>query len=380
MLQEKVIGVDFSQWPRTVTTLNLNDPTRTTTWRALSVIIAMGKEPHLLGVPGEQGSLNYWGKGISNCAPCDGALYKNEDVIVVGGGDAAIAEAAYLADIARTVTIVVRKDHLKTKDLKAQERVVNRPNVKVLFNTQVKAVEGDGKHVTHVVTLNNTTQQQGQLKTSGVFLAIGSGPNTLLFRNILELDAQGFIVLKNYQETSVPGIYAAGDIANSVYSQAIIASGDGCKAALQSLQFLRTNGFEASMVKHNQPVDQTILTHTPAGSISEITSAKDFDRLVINAHTPVIIDVYATLCISCQKLLPTLEHVAAATKGKIAFVKLTMSTQSLESNKLIARLGGTHIHTVPTLIFVKNGREVGRLADTCTANELHKKIIEYFGK
>ncbi|MFA6263807.1 MAG: FAD-dependent oxidoreductase [Candidatus Babeliales bacterium] len=377
IVQEKVIGIDFSCWPREIRTLNLSDPTKITTWRALSVIIAMGKEPHFLGIPGESGSMSYWGKGISNCAPCDGSLYQNKDVAVVGGGDAAIVEASYLADIARTVSIMVRKDHFKAHDVKAQERVFSRPNVKVLLNTEVKAVEGDGRHVTHVALFDNKTEKTWKMPIDGVFLAIGSGPNTMLFRNVLELDAQGFVVLKSYQETSVPGVYAAGDIANPLFAQAIIASGDGCKAGLQAIKFIKETGFELS----DKPSDSTV-SATPSApkvsSFTDITSSEEFDRLVTRAKKPVIIDIYATLCMSCQQLLPILENIAQTTSTDISWVKLNMSSKTFDGNHLLEGIGGEHIHTVPTLIFVAHGREVGRLVDPTDQTIIRQKINEFF--
>ncbi len=375
VINEKVIGVDFSRWPREIQTINLADPRKITTWRALSIIIAMGKEPHLLGVPGESGSTNYWGKGISNCAPCDGSLYANKDVVVVGGGDAAIAESAYLADIARTVTIVIRKDHFKTRDIKAQERVLARPNTKVLFNTEVTSVEGDGKHVTHITLFNNQTEATSKMPIDGIFLAIGSGPNTHLFRSALELDSQGFIVLKNYQETSVPGIYAAGDIANPHFAQAIIASGDGCKAGLQTIKFIKETGFQPAMATPQTAPQASIPSEQSTSLLHDITTAQEFEQLITRSTKPVIIDVYATLCMSCKQLLPTLENIATMNK-KIALVKLNISNKTLEGEKLIAGIGGEHIHTVPTLIFVAQGREVGRLVDVTDEKIINSKINE----
>lgn len=378
IINEKVIGVDFSRWPREIQTINLTDPSKITTWRALSVIIAMGKEPHLLGIPGESGSMNYWGKGISNCAPCDGSLYANKDVAVVGGGDAAIAEAAYLADIARTITIIIRKDHFKARDIKAQERVLARSNVKVLFNTEVKSVDGDGKHVTHVTLFNNQTQETSKMTLDGVFLAIGSGPNTQLFRSVLELDSQGFIVLKNYQATSIPGIYAAGDIANPHFAQAIIASGDGCKAGLQTIKFIKETGFQPTMATPQTTPQPSAHSEKSTSLLKDITSAQEFDQLVARSTKPVIIDVYATLCMSCKQLLPTLERLAQDTSSQITWVKLNMSTASLEGEKLIARIGGEHIHTVPTLIFVRDGREIERLVDVTDEKIIRSKIKNLF--
>jgi thioredoxin reductase (NADPH) len=377
IVQEKVIGIDFLHWPREIRTLDLSNPTKITTWRTLSVIIAMGKEPHFLGVPGESGSMNYWGKGISNCAPCDGSLYHNKDVIVVGGGDAAITEASYLADIARTVNIVVRKDYFKARDVRAQERIFARPNVKVLLNTEVKAIEGDGHHVKHAALFDNKTGKSWNMPTDGVFLAIGSGPNTLLFRNVLELDAQGFIVLKNCQETSIPGIYAAGDIANPLFAQAIIAAGDGCKAGLQAIKFVKETGFENSG-KQTGLSNQAATATSKASHLTDITSGEEFDRRVTQTKQPVIIDVYATLCMSCQQLLPILERVAQPTTSNISWVKLNMSSTSFDGNHLIESIGGEHIHTVPTLIFVANGHEVGRLVNTTDETIIRKKIHEFF--
>ena len=203
-------------------------------------IIAMGTEPNFLHIPGEQGEDGFWGRGVSNCAVCDGAFYKNKKVVVVGGGDSAVEQAHYLSNIASSVTMLIRKDIFAAKDKKALDLLLKKENVSVRFNTAPHQIEGDAYGVTAIHTTNTKTNKQETIAVDGVFLAIGSRPNTTLFKDQLELTPQGFIALKNHQETSRPGIFAAGDIADNHFVQAITAAGDGCRAALQAKRFLDT--------------------------------------------------------------------------------------------------------------------------------------------
>lgn len=208
------------------------------TIQTLSCIVAMGTEPNVLGIPGERGEDGYWGRGVSNCAVCDGAFYKNKRVVVIGGGDSAVEQALYLSHLAQCVTVLVRKDAFAAKDKKALSRLLQKQNVVVRFMSSPKCIHGDGQGVVSIDvgdTVKNTVEN---IEVDGVFLAIGSHPNTDIFKGQLELDARGFIVLKEHQATSVRGIFAAGDIADAQFVQAITAAGDACRAALQVKRFL----------------------------------------------------------------------------------------------------------------------------------------------
>ena len=229
LILEEVVAVNFSKNPFLITTRKIGE--QETRQRLCSnVIIAMGSKPNFLGIPGES---TYWGGGISNCATCDGALYRGKTVGVVGGGDAAVLEALYLANIAKEVIVFVRKDAFSGIEETRIKALLAKSNVKVRFSTEVKEVKGIKDKLTSV-TLKTKDKPDSDFPLDGLFLAIGSTPNSSLFKGKLELDPQGYIALKNVQETSVQGVYAIGDIVDPIYKQAITAAGDGAKAALQA--------------------------------------------------------------------------------------------------------------------------------------------------
>lgn len=229
IVSEEVVAVDFSKRPFLITTRSIGEK-ETKLRQAKTVIIALGSSPNFLSIPGEE---TYWGRGISNCAVCDGSLFRGKKVGVVGGGDAAVLEALYLSNIAKDVTLFIRKDAFKGIEEKRIQALKAKSNVKILFNTQVVEVKGSKDKLTTLV-LKTNDKPNYEFPVDGLFLAIGSTPNSSLFKGSLELDSQGYIALKNGQETSVPGVYAMGDIVDPVYKQAITAAGDGAKAALQT--------------------------------------------------------------------------------------------------------------------------------------------------
>ena len=201
---------------------------------AEAVIVATGASAKYLGLPSEK---KFRGMGVSACATCDGFFYRKQDVAVVGGGDTACEEATYLASLCRQVYLVVRKPFLRASKA-MQERVFNTPNIKVLFEHNTVEVLGDEEGVTGV-RLRKGDGSEYELAISGFFLAIGHHPNTELFDRQLELDEQGYIVVEpGTSKTSVEGVFAAGDVRDPHYRQAIVAAGSGCIAALDAERFL----------------------------------------------------------------------------------------------------------------------------------------------
>ncbi len=254
--RETVTKVDFSKRPFQITTRSLDDETERTL-QVESVVIAMGTKPNHLGVPGETGLDGYWGRGVTNCAICDGNLYRDAVVGVVGGGDAAVLEGLYLSNIAKQVNLFVRKDSFKGVEGKRLEALLSKSNVKVFFDTTVEEIKGDGAKVTSVA-LKTKNKELQNLPLDGLFLAIGSTPNTQIFKGALDLDPQGYISLKKDQETSVAGVYAIGDIVDPVFKQAISAAGDGAKAALQMQQYLSDRASDL-IAKQNIPAKPVVL-------------------------------------------------------------------------------------------------------------------------
>jgi len=372
IISGKVVNVDLTEWPRIIEVQDLVTGF-TKKYKALSAVIALGTEPNLLGILGETGPKGFL-PGVTNCAVCEGSLCKGKNVVVVGGGDAAITEADYLSGIAQSVTILVRKDYFRAKDTRARDRVLAKPNVKVMFNTQALEIVNNGSTVTGVALLNNKTNETSSMSIEGFFLAIGSRPNTSLFKGQLELDELGFIALKNFQETSVKGVFAAGDVSDHEFVQAVTAASDGCKSTLQAIKFLKGIGFDVSAMV-SKPAEQPSTQAQKRKLVTEIHSPEEFEELVVNSRKSVFIDLYADMCIPCQQMLPIVEELARVYEGSVSFVKLNVSDEAVKAEELIERVGGIPISSVPTFILVRNGHEAARIVGAGPIDKI-KMIID----
>ncbi len=227
-----VTTVNFSTYPFQLTINNMIQVT------AKTVIIATGASAKWLGLPSEQ-RLN--GRGVSACATCDGFFFRKQEVAVVGGGDTAAEEASYLSKLCHRVHLLVRGDQMRASHI-MQQRVLQQENIIVHFHTEVQEILGD-QEVTGIRLLDNQKQTTYELTVQGVFIAIGHQPNTQLFTSYLELDARGYIqTVAGSTCTNIPGIFAAGDVQDSIYRQAITAAGTGCMAALEAERFLAAQG------------------------------------------------------------------------------------------------------------------------------------------
>jgi thioredoxin reductase (NADPH) len=201
---------------------------------ANTVIISTGATAKYLGLESEQRLI---GGGVSACATCDGFFYKGQDVVVVGAGDTAAEEATYLSNICKKVTILVRKDYMRASKA-MQHRVAKTPNIEVLYNTEIEEVLGESV-VEGVRVFNNITNEKQIIDITGVFVAIGHKPNTEIFKGILEMDEVGYLLTKGKStKTKLPGVFAAGDVQDKEYRQAITAAGTGCMAALDAERYL----------------------------------------------------------------------------------------------------------------------------------------------
>ena len=203
--------------------------------RSKTVIISTGASAKYLGLPSEKRLI---GGGVSACAVCDGFFYKNQDVAIVGGGDTAIEEATYLAKICSKVTMLVRKDHFRASKA-MQNRLANFDNIEVLFNHEIEEVIGDSV-VEGIKIKNNLNSEVSILKITGLFIAIGHTPNTDIFKGFVEMDDGGYIITdKASTKTNIHGVFAAGDVQDKDYRQAITAAGTGCMAALDAERYLQ---------------------------------------------------------------------------------------------------------------------------------------------
>lgn len=220
IVDDQVTNVDFRHQP-------LKALTASEEYEGRAVIIATGANPRKLGLEGET---TFAGKGVSYCATCDGPFFKNQEIVVAGGGDSAIEEATFLTKFATTVHIVHRRDQLRASKV-MQQRAFDNEKIKFHWNSSVAKIVGDQK-VQQVILKDVKTSQESVLDAGALFVAIGHEPNTDLFRNQIDLDADGYIVLKKETHTNIEGVFAAGDVHDRKYRQAITAAGFGCMAAI----------------------------------------------------------------------------------------------------------------------------------------------------
>ena len=223
-----VTAVDLMARPYTVTTSEAEYKCRT-------LIIATGASGRLLGLPSERALI---GHGVSTCATCDGYFFRGKPIAVVGGGDSAMEEAVFLTRFASHVTVVHRRDTLRASKI-MQDKAFANEKISFEWNAEVEEIKDSGKgEVTAMVLRNSLTNERKEIRVDGVFVAIGHTPNTRLFAGQIEMDAGGYIVTQSGTRTSVPGVFACGDVQDHVYRQAITAAGSGCMAAIDAEKYL----------------------------------------------------------------------------------------------------------------------------------------------
>lgn len=227
----KILDVDFKEanFSKKPFVLSTDDEKKYTT---KSVIIATGADTKWLEVPGEKEKI---GRGVSTCAPCDGAFFRNKNVIVVGGGDSAMEEALVMTKFANMVTLIHRREEFRASDI-MQKRVKENPKIKIMYNAQIVEVLGDMK-VTGVKIKNTKTNEVSEMPIDGIFVAIGHVPNSVVFGNV-EKDEKGFIKVDENMRTNQDGVFVSGDVHDNIYKQAITAAAFGCQAALEVEKYL----------------------------------------------------------------------------------------------------------------------------------------------
>jgi thioredoxin reductase (NADPH) len=224
---DEVLEVDFTQGaPFYLKTYSQE-------YHAAAVIIATGASARRLGIPGEERLI---GRGVSYCATCDGFFFKNKDVLVVGGGDSALQEGLFLTKFANRVRIVHRRNELRAGEI-LKTRANSNEKIQFVYETVLDSIDGQSK-VEGAQTRNVKTGQAEQWPTDGVFVFVGHSPNTQLFKGQLAMDAQGFLIVDKYMQTSIPGVYAAGEVMDPIYKQAISSAGQGCQAAISVERYL----------------------------------------------------------------------------------------------------------------------------------------------
>ena len=226
IIDDVVVNVDFRAKPFKVLTGSEE-------YEAKAVIVCTGATPRKIGIEGEQ---TFSGKGVSYCATCDGAFFRNQDIAVVGGGDTCMEEATFLTKFASKVHIIHRRDTFRASKI-MQDSALNNENIEVHWNSVIEDIKGDQK-VQQIILKDTKTGENKTLEMGGVFVAIGHEPNTELFKNQLEMDENGYIIQKQNTETSVKGVFTAGDVHDHRYRQAVTAAGFGCMSAIDVDKYL----------------------------------------------------------------------------------------------------------------------------------------------
>jgi thioredoxin reductase (NADPH) len=226
MVTDEVTKVDFKNMPFKIYT-------ESSIYTAESVLISTGATPRKLGIEPEQA---FSGRGISYCATCDGPFFKDQHIVVVGGGDTALEEANFLTKFGKSVKIIHRRDHLRASKI-LQERAFENPKIDFIWNSTVVDIKGDGK-ISSIIIKNNKNGVETKLNVGGLFVAIGHEPNTSIFKDQIDMDDRGYVIVKNYTKTNIDGVFASGDVHDYRYRQAITAAGFGCMAALDIEKWL----------------------------------------------------------------------------------------------------------------------------------------------
>jgi len=226
IVDDEVLKVDFKKRPFTITT-------HAETYTGEATLLCTGASPRKLGIPAEQ---QFSGRGVSYCATCDGPFFKGENIVVVGGGDTAMEEATFLTKFGKSVRVVHRRNYLRASKI-LQQKALENPKIEFIWNNVVADIKGNNKISTILVKDINTGKERA-IETGGLFVAIGHEPNTAIFKGQLELDDKGYIVLTQHTKTSVEGVFAAGDVHDHRYRQAVTAAGFGCMAAIDVEKWL----------------------------------------------------------------------------------------------------------------------------------------------
>jgi thioredoxin reductase (NADPH) len=369
LVTEDVTSIDLSQRPFVIRSEEREV-------LAHSVIIATGATAKRLGLPCER---QFWSRGISACAICDGAtpIFRNVELAVIGGGDSAAEEAVYLTKYGSHVHMLVRGDKMRASKA-MQDRVLKNSKITVHWNTEAVDVFGEDDRMTGVKIRNLQTGAETELHAKGLFYAIGHTPNTSLFQGQIELDDVGYVVTRNHVETTVEGVYAAGDVQDHEFRQAITAAGTGCMAAMLAERWLSSNGLL-------QEFHQTEASERPAAEPQRKTEAEqvaEFDlahthhaggyalRKLYHESDRLIIVKYASpTCGPCHTLKPILEKVVNEFAEQVHYVEIDI-TEDPEIAESAGVIG------TPTIQFFKNKGLVGEMKGVKPKSQYRQTIEE----
>ena len=360
IVDDAVARIDIAQWPYRVETEEGR------VLYALSIMIGTGATPRKLQVPGEQ---EYFGKGVTTCAICDAPYHKDNDVVVVGGGDSAMEEALELSAYANTVKILVRGDKLKASHSMV-ERIQAMSNIVLCFNKEIAEIRGANEHVSSIVVRDTRTGEIAEWKIEGVFLGIGLDPNTSFLKNVVDLDEAGNIKLAGrHQITSVPGIVAAGDVSDKYYRQAGVAAGDGIKAGLDVVWWLSSVGYNHEVQNSLEPYffDVSLLQKV---SLEQLASLGEYEELLRESNKRLIVlDFYTPYCPSCMHMMPIMEWIATKLHDTVALYKIDASL----AFDLVRYF---KVSDVPTVLVIKDGQEMKRYKEITKRAEFYVDLKE----
>lgn len=348
LVTEDVTSVDLNQRPFLIR----SDEREV---KAHSIVIATGATAKRLCLPSEG---QFWSRGISACAICDGAtpIFRAAELAVIGGGDSAAEESVYLTKYGSHVHLLVRQKEMRASKA-MQDRVLSNPKITVHWNVEVTDVFGEANHMKGVHLKNNQTGEESELHVKGLFYAIGHTPNTSLFKDQIDLDEVGYVVVKpGSVETSVEGVYAAGDVQDHEFRQAITAAGTGCMAAMLAERWLSARGLVQEF--HQAPEEE--VTHPAAARKTDDEQAVEFNpeftrhaggfalRKLFHESDRLIMVKYASpTCGPCHTLKPILDKVVDEFDGKMHYIEI-----DIEADPDIAEQGG--VTGTPTIQFLKN--------------------------
>ncbi len=323
---------------------------------AKSVILAMGSAYRELGLDDEK---RLSGKGVSWCATCDGFFFRDQEVVVVGGGDSAVEEATFLTRFASKVYLVHRRGELRASKIMA-DRAEADPKIEFVWNSEVIGLDGDAK-LAGVRVRNVETGEETVLPATGLFVAIGHDPRNELIRGVVDTDDAGYVLVDGRTTaTNVRGVFACGDLVDSRYRQAITAAGSGCAAALDAQHFLDELADAEVAVSADAPsgdVADSVSMFVSDGPAEPVATAPiagtedNFQDDVIHSDIPVVVDFWATWCAPCRAVAPILDELAEEYAGRIKIVKV-----DTDANPDLAMAYG--VTTIPTMNFFKSGELV----------------------